>query len=146
MAVPGKTLAELIVGTWTLVSSVDIGADGSRTDTWGTNPLGTYMFDTQGRFTQIVMRSDLPKAPSRQATTPEQAKAIVLGSLATFGTYTVDEAESLVNVHFLASTFAGFTGTDGKRHATMISPDELCFSNTARVGGATGQSVWRRVK
>lgn len=139
-------LSELIVGTWQLVSSVDIDSEGRRTDTWGPAPLGTYMFDANGRFTQIVMRSDLPQAPNRQETTPEQAKAIVLGSLAMFGTYAVDEQASTINVHFLASTFAGFTGTDGKRVVTKATPDEITFSNAARVGGLRGESVWQRVK
>lgn len=140
------SLTDQIVGTWELVSSVDLHADGRRTDTWGSAPRGTCMFDAKGRFAQIVMRADLPKAPSREATTPEQAKAIVSGSLAMFGTYTVDEAASTIDVHFLASTFAGFTGTNGKRKVEMQSPDEMRFSNTGRVGGASGQSVWRRVR
>ena len=142
---PTTTLAEHVIGTWTLVSSVDIDGEGTRTDTWGPAPLGTYMFDRNGRFAQIVMRSDLPKAPSRQATTPEQAKAVVAGSLAMFGTYKVDEAAGTIDVHFLACTFAGFTGTDGKRQVTITSPDEMRFSNAGRVGGARGESVWRRV-
>ena len=139
-------LAEQLVGTWLLVSSVDIDSSGTRTDTWGRNPLGTYMFDDAGHFAQIVLRSDLPKAPSREKTTSEQAKAVVLGSLAMFGTYTVDEAARTVNVHFLGSTFAGFNGTDGRRIVEMTTPDELKFSNSGRAGGGKGQSVWRRAK
>lgn len=139
------SLALQIVGTWSLVSSVDIQADGSTTDTWGSSPHGTYMFDANGRFTQIVMRSDLPKFASRDSATPEQAKAVVAGSLAMFGTYTVDEAAGTVNVQFVACTFPAFTGTSGKRVVTMATPDEMVFSNAGRAGGAKGQSVWRRV-
>ena len=138
-------LAQKIVGTWSLVSSVDIHADGSTTDTWGSAPHGIYMFDANGRFTQIVMRSDLPKFASRDSATPDEAKAVVAGSLAMFGTYTVDEAASIVNVQFEASTFPAFTGTVGKRVVALTSPDEMVFSNAGRVGGAKGQSVWRRV-
>lgn len=138
------TLARQIVGTWVLVSSVDILADGSTTDTWGSAPYGTYMFDATGRFAQIVMRSDLPKFASRDSATPEQAKAVVAGSLAMFGTYTVDEAASTIIVAFEACTFPAFTGTQGKRVVTMTSPDEMVFSNAGRAGGAKGQSVWRR--
>lgn len=139
------SLARQIVGTWSLVSSVDIQAGGSTTDTWGSSPLGLYMFDAGGRFTQIVMRSDLPKFASRDSATPDEAKAVVAGSLAMFGTYTVDEAAGIVNVQFEACTFPAFTGTAGKRVVTMTSPDELVFTNPGRAGGAKGQSVWRRV-
>ena len=140
------SIAQQIVGTWTLVSSVDIDSSGTRTDTWGPNPLGTYMFDSNGRFAQILLRSDLPKVANREQTTAEQAKAVVLGSIAMFGTYAVDEAANTVNVHFIGSTFAGFNGTAGKRHISMTTPDELTFSNSARAGGGKGESVWRRVK
>ena len=140
------TLAEQLVGTWTLVSSVDIAGDGTRTDTWGANPLGTYMFDGNGRFAQILLRSNLPKVSNRGETTLEQAKAVVLGSIAMYGTYTVDEAAKTVMVHFIGSTFASFNGTDGKRIIAMTSPDEFKFSNSARAGGGRGESVWRRAK
>lgn len=139
------SLAQRIVGTWTLVSSVDIHADDSTTDTWGSAPLGLYMFDANGRFTQIVMRSDLPKFASRDSATPDEAKAVVAGSLAMFGSYSVDEAAQTVHVQFEACTFPAFTGTAGKRVVEMTSPDELVFSNTGRAGGAKGRSVWRRV-
>ena len=138
------TLAEYIAGTWVLVSSVDIDAEGRRSDTWGPDPLGTYTFDGHGHFAQMVMRSDLPKAPSREQTTPEQAKVIVSGSLAMYGTYTVDEANSVVNVHFTGCTFAGFTGTDGKRMVERVAHDTMRFSNAGRAGGGRGESVWRR--
>lgn len=139
------TLAEQIVGTWELVSSVDIETDGSRANTWGDDPLGTYMFDANGRFAQIVLRSDLPKFPSRDEATAEQAKAVVAGSMAMFGTYTVDEASSTIAVHFIGSTFPSFQGTDGKRVVHFATSDELSFTNAGRAGGAKGQSIWRRV-
>ncbi len=139
------SLARQIVGTWSLVSSVDIHGDGSTTETWGSAPQGIYMFDANGRFTQIVMRSDLPKFSSRDSATPDEAKAIVAGSLAMFGTYTVDEAAGIVNVRFEACTFPAFTGTAGKRVVAMRTPDEMVFTNPGRAGGSKGQSVWRRV-
>lgn len=140
------TLAEQLVGTWLMVSSVDIDADGTRHDTWGPDPLGTYMFGADGRFAQIVMRSDLPRVARREDTTAEQAKAVVMGSLAMFGTYCVDEAARTVDVRFEGCTFASFTGTAGKRIVTRISTGELIFSNAGRAGGRRGESVWRRTR
>lgn len=139
------SLGDLIVGAWTLVSSVDIAADGTRTETWGPNPLGCCMFDGKGNFTQMMLRCDLPRVVSRQATTAGEAKEIVLGSLAMYGKYTVDEASSTVAVHFVGSTFAAFNGTKGKRLVTMPSPEEMRISNAGRAGGGSGESVWRRV-
>ena len=69
-----------------------------------------------------------------------------MGSLAMFGTYTIDEAASIVNVHFTGCTFATFNGTNGKRKVTMLSPGELKFTNAGRAGGRTGESIWRRLR
>lgn len=140
------TLAEQIIGTWMLVSSVDIAPDGGRADTWGPNPLGTYMFEANGHFAQMVMRSDLPVVARREDTTSKQAQDVVMGSLAMFGTYTVDETARCIDVHFIGSTFAAFNGAAGKRMVTMTSPDEMTLSNAGRAGGRVGTSVWRRVR
>src|SRR5262245_37050582 len=138
------TLAEQLVGTWILASSHDVAADGTRTETWGPNPLGTCMFDADGRFAQIVMRADLPKVARRDLTTPEQGRSVAVGSLAMYGTYAVDEAAQTLIVRFSGCTFASFNGTEGRRSVTMLGPDELKFTNAGRSGGTSGESVWRR--
>lgn len=82
---------------------------------FGPNPLVTYMFDTNGHFVQMLMRSDLPKYANRLQGTPDQEKAVAQGLVAYYGTYTVNEAEKVVNVHIVGGSFATFDGTDGKR-------------------------------
>jgi hypothetical protein len=145
-AVGQKSLKEQLVGTWTLVSAVDILPDGSKSEPWGSNPKGAYMFDANGRFAQMLMRSDLPKLTSRLQGTPEQNKAIAQGAIAMYGTYSVNEADKVISVHFEGSTFAGFVGTDGKRIVTSLTADELKTTNPATSTGTKAESVWRRVK
>ena len=91
-----KPLKEQIVGAWTLVSAVDTQADGTKTNPWGANPKGTYMFDANGRFTQMLLHTDLPKIDNRMGGTPDQNKAIAQGVIAMYGTYTVDEASKTI--------------------------------------------------
>jgi Lipocalin-like domain len=59
------------------------------------------MFDPNGHFSEIITRSDLPKFASnnREAGTPEENKAAVQGSIAFFGTYTVDESAKTLTQH-----------------------------------------------
>ena len=45
-----KTIKEQIVGTWTFVSALDVHPDGKKTDRWGSNPKGIFMFDGHGHF------------------------------------------------------------------------------------------------
>src|SRR5215475_15487432 len=67
-----KSLKDQLVGTWTLVEAIDVRPDGSKFNPWGSNPLGTYMFDASGRFAQMLIRSDLPKLPNRAKGTAEE--------------------------------------------------------------------------
>jgi hypothetical protein len=141
-----KSLKEQIVGSWTLVSAVDTKADGSTTNPWGANPKGTYMFSADGRFTQMLLHSDLPKIDNRMGGTPEQNKAIAQGVIAMYGTYTVDEANKTVNVKFEGSSFAKFNGTAGKRMITSINANEFHSTNPATSTGTKAVSVWKRAK
>jgi lipocalin-like protein len=141
-----KSLKEQLIGTWILVEALDIHSDGTKTNTWGANPKGTYMFDSSGRFAQMLIRSDLPKFANRAQGTPEQNKAVASGSIAMYGTYSVNEADKVVTVHYEGSTFAGFNGTDGKRIITSLTADEVKFTNPGTSTGGRADSVWRRAK
>lgn len=141
-----KTIKEQIVGTWVLVSAVNTAKDGAKINPWGPNPKGSYMFDSSGHFSQMLMRSDLPKTASRDKGAPETDRAIVAGSFSAYGTYTVDEATKTVNIRYEGSSFAAFNGTDGKRIINPVSSDEIKVSNPATSDGTTSETTWRRVK
>ena len=59
------------------------------------------MYDADGRFCVIITRSDLPKFASnnRETGTAEENKAIVQGSLAYFGAYSVSEPDKTITSH-----------------------------------------------
>jgi hypothetical protein len=98
--------AKDIVGTWTLVS-VTLEQDGKKSDLFGPNLRGQVTFGPNGRMSFIITRSDLPKFASnnRQAGTPEENKAVVQGSIAYFGTYSVSEKDKTFTVHIESCTF-----------------------------------------
>ncbi len=141
-----KSLKDQLVGTWYLVSEVDTQSDGKKVDGFGPNPLGVYMFDASGHFTQMLLRADLPKYANRLQGTPEQNKAVAQGLVAYYGTYTVNEAEKVVSVHIVGGSFATFNGTDGRRIIASLTADELKFTNPATSGGTSADSVWKRAK
>src|ERR1019366_1918538 len=87
-----KSLKEQLVGAWTLVSASSKLPDGSPA--WGANAIGLIIFTTSGHYSTQLMRSDLPKyaSNSRAKGTPEEYKTIAMGSVANFGTYSVNEA------------------------------------------------------
>src|SRR5262245_23462536 len=82
------------------------GQGANQTLPYGPSPKGTMMADANGRFSITVLRSDLPKFASnnRMSGTPEENKAIVQGSIAYFGTYSIDEATHVLTVNIEGSS------------------------------------------
>src|SRR5207245_5365004 len=85
--------AKDLVGTWTLVSAINEHG-GDETDTYGPHPKGILTVDANGRYVRVIAPADLPKVASNNRTTAtaEENKAIVQGSIAHFGTLSVNAA------------------------------------------------------
>ena len=142
-----KTLKEQIVGTWLAVSNVAMRPDGVKTESFGPNPKGTFMFESNGRVALLMMRPDLPKfASNNRATgTAEENKAVVQGSNAYFGAYSVNEAEKSITIQIEAATFPNWAGTTEKR-LVAISGDELTVTGGVGSAGTTLEAKWKRAK
>jgi Lipocalin-like domain len=142
-----KSLKEQLIGTWTMVSNVNMRPDGSRYEALGPNPKGVFMLDGNGRFAILIMGEARRKFASnnRLQGTPEENSAAVHGAIAYFGNYSVSEADHTLNFHVEGSTFPNWDGTDQKRSVT-IAGDEMKYTNTAASGGGRAELVWRRVK
>jgi hypothetical protein len=142
----GQAVKEL-VGSWTLIS-VKVDQGGQMVEPFGASPKGALMFDRNGRFSMVINRSDLPKIASnnRMAASQEENRAIVQGSIAYFGTYTVSAEDRLFIIHVEGGTFPNWVGTDQKR-IFSITGDELKYTNSDRSAGAgTALVVWKRLK
>ena len=134
-----------LVGTWTLVSAT-IQAGDVKMETFGPDPNGTLMFGSDGRYALIFMRRDLPKLTynTRMSQTVEESRAITKGSIAHFGTYSVDETGKFLVFRIEGSTFPNWIGAE-QRRSFSLSGDELTYVSPGSVGVAT-QIVVRRAK
>jgi hypothetical protein len=135
-----------LVGTWSVVSSSTKLADGSPA--WGSNPKGLLTFTDNGRFSSLIMRSDRPKFASknRMQGTPDENKAAVQGLVASFGTYSVNEANKTYTLQYEGSSYPNLEGTEQTRPFT-ISGDELNVTNPSpTAGGPPSQLVYKRAK
>ena len=139
--------AKQLVGAWMLDAAESVRADGSKIEVFGSNPKGTMIFSSDGHFALIQMRADLPKlaSNSRDAGTPEENKAVVQGSIAYFGTYSVNESDKVITVRLEGSTFPN-VGGEQKRIVTSLTADELKFTNPRTPSGVTLEVVWKRAK
>jgi hypothetical protein len=138
--------AKDIEGSWTLMSAT-VSQDGRTRNIFGSNPRGIMSFDAAGRFIQVIVSDELPKfaSKSREKGTAEENQAVVQGSIAFFGTYSVDNG-GIVTLHIEGSTFPNMSGSDQQR-AIRISGDELTWANaTPAVGSGTAEQLWKRAK
>ena len=131
------TLKEQIVGTWTVVSSIN-ERDGKKTEPLGPHPIGYYMFDRAGHYSLQSMRADLPKFASNNKNTGTDAenKAVVQGINTIFGTYTVDEKDRSVTVHIIGGSFPNWAGADQKRTIAIVG-DTLTWTVAMGPAGTT---------
>jgi hypothetical protein len=142
-----KSLKEQLVGTWTLVSVVNIRPDGTKFDPTDGKALGLMMYDGNSNFSFLNIRSDIPKLASnnRQKGTTDEYKAVAEGVLSYFGRYSIDEAGKFLIQHVVSSSFPNFNGADRKWSIT-ISGEELTLASQAAAAGGSNELKWKRVK
>jgi lipocalin-like protein len=67
----------------------------------------------------------------------------VHGTVAQFGTWSVDEASKTLIVRQEGSMFPNAIGTESKRSITLTG-DQLTMINPAPASGGRSESVWKR--
>lgn len=132
--------AKRIIGTWRLVSIVENGQPDPKR---GAHPTGVIYYDRSGQMAvQIMPERPRPKY-TRSEPTPDEAKAALLGYVAYFGTYTLDERARTVTHHRQGSINPGDVGVDAVRRYEFSPRDRLILTpveNPAR------HLTWERIK
>jgi hypothetical protein len=143
-----KTLKEQVIGTWIAVSNDSTTPDGKKEQLFGPNPKGILVFDASGQWAQIIVHPDVPKfkVNNRLKGTAEENTAAVHGTTATFGTWTLDEANKTINVRYVGGMFPNQAGTEGKRTIVNVTPNELKLIVPTTATGARAENTWRRAQ
>jgi hypothetical protein len=149
-AQPAKSMREQLVGTWDFVIAEITAANGTKTLPFGDKPKGQIIFTADGHFSQVHVSSGLPRIASnnRLAGTDADNRAIVQGTLALFGTYTVDEAKKTLTFNIAASTYPNQEATSQTRTIDKLTETEFRNTNPAasRDGPALAANVYTRAK
>jgi hypothetical protein len=142
-----RSLKQLLVGTWTLVSNDNLAPDGTKRQIFGPNPKGIMILDADGRYALIAMNPSRPKfkGNTRLDGTPEENKAAVAGTVASFGTWSVDEATNTLITLSDGSLFPNDEGREQRRLVTLEG-DELKQVNLNPGSGGRAEIVFRRAK
>jgi hypothetical protein len=135
-----------LVGSWEVVSVDNVSSDGRRTPAFGANPKGVVMFDDNGHYVELILRSDLPNiaGASRMQGTPEENKAVAQGVLAFYGPYSV--IDKIVTLNVESSSYPNWTGGNQQRMVTSFTTDEMKWTNSTGSSGGLVELVARRVK
>jgi len=139
---------EKLIGTWLQVSIDTVSADGTRRPLYGEDPKGVVIYTSDGYFSLMQARADLPKLQSGlpSKATADEARAVVAGSIAYYGKYSLDEATDILSLDIHASTLANFTrNPEEKRTITSLTDTELKFTRSF-VQGVTLEAVFERAK
>jgi len=130
------SLKKEIVGAWTVVSVVN-EQDGKKTELFGSQPKGLFIFTADGHFSTGIVRQGRAKFAKndRMSGTEDENKASVQGTIATFGTYTVNEKDKTITVNIAGSNFPNWDGTSQTRTAEIKGNDMKYTNPTPSTGG-----------
>jgi hypothetical protein len=136
-----KSLKDRLVGTWHFVIAEATAPDGKKSYPFGPKPRGMVIFTPAGDFMQIHIASEVPKIANanRLNATPEEYAGIMRGTIAQFGTYTVDEAKKQFTMTFTASTFPNWEGVSQTRSIDKLTDEEFINTNP-QVGAGRGSA------
>jgi hypothetical protein len=117
-----------LVGTWRLISFED-AEDGKIIRRFGEKPIGLFVYTADGHVIIQIANPANPAciAPGKKsgpgkkddlalpACSPEQMQPLLDGTVAYWGTYTVDMAAGDVIHHVVSDLSNGYGGTDQRR-------------------------------
>jgi hypothetical protein len=146
---PTATAASLkdVVGTWTFVSNTAV-RDGNKIELFGPGGRGQMILSADGRYMIVIVRADLPKfgKNSRFEGTPEENRAVLQGSNAHYGSFSVDEAAGVLTFNIEGATFPNWTGAVQRRQFTLTGDVLTYIIPTSTTGSGSGEVIWKRTK
>jgi hypothetical protein len=90
-----KPLKDQLIGVWTALSAETTGPNGAKQQFYGAPAKGILILDAGGTYAQVLARPGRPKFKSINRfsfdATPEELKVAVIGTVATFGTWSVNQ-------------------------------------------------------
>jgi hypothetical protein len=142
-----NSMMDQLVGTWKVVTCEVVAPDGSkRPSVEGNDLAGQYILTGDGHFS-FQIATDFQHFASKNLTntTPGENRAAVRGSIAYYGTYTVNDAEKTIIEHIERGSPPSYlNGTEGKRIITMLSADEMKYTNPGRTAGGSTNCAFKR--
>lgn len=140
---------ESFVGTWRLVAANFYKADGTLVKLYGDEPKGIFVYDDGGRMCVQIMEPERPLLPPGHLAehASDDYQRILIGYIAYFGTYDVDEAARTVTHHVQGSLIPNWVGTDLVRGYEFSGTRLTLRTSASRLRGELmrGELIWERM-
>jgi hypothetical protein len=136
-----------LVGTWIYDKSYTVLPDGTRINQFGKEPHGYFMIQPNGRYSHIVMTRDRPHIANGSLVggTEEDNRINAQGTLAHFGTYTVDEKGGKFTTQIEGSSFPNFEGIKQTRIIEKLD-DKILRYVSQTSSSAAGAKVYAELR
>ena len=135
-----------VLGMWR-PETITATAGGKTMEPFGAKPIGLLCFHESLHFVELMSDPRVPRfaGNSREAGTPDEDKAAVIGNLALFGTYTIDDEGNFTGNLVQGCTFPNWIGDQrtAEQLKEVVNGDhmlEIFQSGDVRV-----EIHWRRV-
>lgn len=135
-----------VVGMWR-PKTIQATVNGTTVEPFGPTPAGLLCFHESLHFVELLSDPNVPAFAKgvREAGTAEEDKAAVIGNLALFGTYTVDENGNFTGNTVQGCNFPNWIGDrrDADQLKEMVDGDHMTeiFQN----GEVRVEIQWTRV-
>lgn len=147
-----KTLKQQLQGAWTLVSIDTIAPDGTKRQSYGSNPKGVLILDPSGRYAYVAGRPDRPKfkatgsarSAARSEATAEEFAAAAREFTANFGTWSINEADKTLIRKYEIALIPNNDRNETKASVSLVE-DELTLTIIPTAGGRN-ETLYRRAK
>jgi hypothetical protein len=143
------TTANSLIGAWRLVS-YEVAAGQEVVEPYGPAPSGRLIYEPSGRMAVQVYD---PRVPSFASGDPRiftdvEARAVTLGAIVYFGTYTVHAAEGHVVHQVESASLPNWVGGDQVRYFTLTGDRLTLKTPPIILGGRETISslVWERLR
>jgi hypothetical protein len=148
-ALSQQELKDRVGGVWTVVSNESIAANGDKRQPFGTNPKGILILDAGGRYALVITKADRPKFHSgnRQEITIQEYASAAEGSVAQFGTWSIDETNKTLVRRVEGALLPNTEGSE-RSSVVSVAGDELKLTELSAPaqGGGTTIAVFHRAK
>ena len=129
-----------LVGVWDIVELVNWSADGERSEPFGKDPNGFFVYTPEGRLMLHILPNPLPSSQPPPITLDELA-ARARSSIAYFGRYSVDYDRGIL-VHEVQGALSPNRAGGAYERSFQLKGDELVLDFT----GEDGRRFLRRLR